>query len=285
MQRAKATTESGAARYPQHHHGEANGTTSAKEKVAAKRARKEQAVIARKTQREEANARKRLDKRKRARTRTDEVGAAGEEGTPMAATLTIDHVTLAWSSLEPLESALAALGLRADYGGKHANRSTHMDVLGFDDGSYLELIAPFEPGTPMAWEAHMRGDAGPCAWAISLAHSEQLAAEAERLRSLGIAVRGPMPSGRTRPDGQSIAWEYAFVGEGEPGATLPFLIADRTPRELRVRPSASVSGTELPGWSLSSSVCPISSRQRDSCAKSMTGPPYSSETISRSARR
>ncbi len=165
----------------------------------------------------------------------------------MGATLTIDHVTLAWSQLDPLERALAAIGLRADYGGKHANRSTHMDVLGFDDGSYVELIAPFEPGTPIAWERHMRGDAGPCAWAVSLANGAALAAEAERLRALGIPVRGPMPSGRARPDGQPIEWEFAFVGEGEPGATLPFLIADRTPRTLRVQPSASVTGTELTG--------------------------------------
>jgi hypothetical protein len=168
----------------------------------------------------------------------------------MAATLGIDHVTLAWSRLEPLERALAGVGLRADYGGKHANRSTHMGVLGFDDGSYLELIAPFEPGPPMAWGPHMRGDAGPCAWAVSIRDAADLAAEADRLRGLGVAVRGPMPSGRSRPDGQQIAWEFAFVGEGEPGATLPFLIADRTPRELRVRPSAGVSGTELSGVAL-----------------------------------
>lgn len=168
----------------------------------------------------------------------------------MTTTLTLDHATLAWSSLEPLERALAEIGLRADYGGKHANRSTHMDVLGFDDGSYLEVIAPFEPGPPMAWEPHMRGDAGPCAWAVSLASAEALATEAERIRGLGILVRGPTASGRTRPDGQAIAWEFAFVGDGEPGATLPFLIADRTPCELRVRPSASVSGTELTGIEL-----------------------------------
>jgi hypothetical protein len=168
----------------------------------------------------------------------------------MAATLTVDHVTLAWSTLGPLETALAESGLRADYGGWHANRSTHMDVLGFDDGSYVELIAPVEAGAPIAWEAQMQGDAGPCAWAISLPSGGGLAREAERLRGLGITVRGPMPSGRMRPDGRPIAWDFAFVGEGEPGATLPFLIADRTPRALRVRPSASVSGSELTGVEL-----------------------------------
>jgi hypothetical protein len=168
----------------------------------------------------------------------------------MAAPLTVDHVTLAWSSLEPLERALAEAGLRADYGGPHGNRATHMDVLGFDDGSYVELIAPFEPGTPIAWEAQMRGEAGPCAWAASLSSTAALAAEAERIRALGIPVRGPMASSRTRPDGRRAEWEYAFLGEGEPGATLPFIIADHTPRDLRVRPSASVAGAELTGVEL-----------------------------------
>ncbi|HKB47879.1 MAG TPA: VOC family protein, partial [Ktedonobacterales bacterium] len=120
----------------------------------------------------------------------------------MSATLTLDHVTLAWSSLEPLERALVEVGLRADYGGPHGNRATHMDVLGFDDGSYVELIAPFEPGAPMAWEVHLRGDAGPSAWAVTLSGTPELAAEAERMRARGVTVRGPMPSSRMRPDGQ-----------------------------------------------------------------------------------
>jgi hypothetical protein len=44
-----------------------------------------------------------------------------------------------------------------------------------------------------------------------------------------------------------VEWKLAFLGEGEPGATLPFLIQDRTSREWRVYPSASMSGAELTG--------------------------------------
>jgi hypothetical protein len=40
-----------------------------------------------------------------------------------------------------------------------------------------------------------------------------------------------------------VEWELGFLGDGEAGSTLPFLIKDRTPRELRVRPSASVAGS------------------------------------------
>ncbi|HZD58180.1 MAG TPA: hypothetical protein VE136_15725, partial [Anaerolineales bacterium] len=42
-------------------------------------------------------------------------------------------------------------------------------------------------------------------------------------------------------------WDLAFPGDYQPGAKLPFLICDRTPRSLRVQPSASVSGSELRG--------------------------------------
>lgn len=162
-----------------------------------------------------------------------------------APSLAIDHVTIAWSRLDALEQAFAGVGLATDYGGPHGNRATHMDVLGFDDGSCIELIAPFEPGAPpVAWEAQMAGDGGPCAWCVRVA---DIHAEAERLRSLGIPVEGPLEASRTRPDGTRVEWEFAFPGPHARGAVLPFMIQDKTPRELRVRPSASVSGTELTG--------------------------------------
>jgi hypothetical protein len=62
--------------------------------------------------------------------------------------------------------------------------------------------------------------------------------------SLGISVDGPTYYFRERPDGVRIEWDLAFVGEGSPGATLPFIIKDLTPRDWRVNPSASVLTTE-----------------------------------------
>lgn len=162
-----------------------------------------------------------------------------------APSLAIDHVTIAWSRLDAVGRAFAGVGLAADYGGPHGNRATHMDVLGFDDGSYVELIAPFEPGAPpMAWEAQMAGDGGPCAWCVRVA---DVRTEAERLRTLGIPVEWPLEASRTRPDGARVEWEFAFPGPFARGAVLPFTIQDKTPRELRVRPSASVAGAELTG--------------------------------------
>jgi hypothetical protein len=44
-----------------------------------------------------------------------------------------------------------------------------------------------------------------------------------------------------------VEWDLAFVGSGQPGSLLPFLIHDRTPRSLRVQPSPSVDYPELIG--------------------------------------
>jgi hypothetical protein len=116
-----------------------------------------------------------------------------------------------------------------------------MSLLGFDDGSYLELISSMEAGQkdPVFWAEHIAGDGGPCAWAV---YVEDIKAEAARISGLGVKVDGPHYKNRSRPDGQLVEWDLAFLGDKGAGATLPFIIKDITPRELRVRPSASVAG-------------------------------------------
>lgn len=155
-------------------------------------------------------------------------------------TLEIDHVTLAAPELDPLRQAFADLGLATDYGGPHSNGVTHMALLGLPDGSYVELISTLEAGNTDHdfWPEHIAGGAGPCAWAVQV---DDVAKEAARIAALGIPVDGPAYYHRQRPDGVKVEWDLAFVGGGSPGATLPFIIKDRTPREWRVSPSASVA--------------------------------------------
>src|SRR5579863_6678931 len=97
----------------------------------------------------------------------------------------IDHATLCCPELDLLQNAFSHAGLAPDYGGPHANGVTHMALLGFADGPYLELIAPLEPGRAegSAWGKLMLADAGPGAWAI---RSSDIHAEIARLRSLGV---------------------------------------------------------------------------------------------------
>jgi hypothetical protein len=162
--------------------------------------------------------------------------------------LQIDHVTIAGMELDPMRRAFAEVGLATEYGGAHSGGVTHMALLGFDDGSYIELIAAADPGranlSGTRWAAQIAGNAGPAAWA---ARVEDIAAESARILSLGVPVAGPIEMSRQRPDGALVEWELAFLGDQPAGAVLPFLIQDHTPRDRRVVPSPSVAGSELRG--------------------------------------
>jgi hypothetical protein len=170
----------------------------------------------------------------------------GHEPLAVALPLKVDHASVCGSELEPLQQAFAAMGLRTDYGGPHANGVTHMALLGFEDGSYLELIAPQNPGAVEGsdWAKFLAANAGACAWAVAV---DDIHSEAATLKRSGIEVEGPFPGSRRRPDGILLQWETAQVGGGTPGATLPFLIQDKTPRRLRMQPSASIKGSGLNG--------------------------------------
>lgn len=154
--------------------------------------------------------------------------------------LQIDHVTAAGSDLASLRQEFSSAGLKATYGGAHANGLTHMVQVGFEDGSYLELIAPIASGLDpkktsgmmSGWAPAMAADAGPCAWAVRTATIDE---DVRRLRAAGVSVRGPEAGSRSRPDGKELRWRTAMVGDGPAGAVLPFLIEDETPRELRVQ--------------------------------------------------
>lgn len=156
-------------------------------------------------------------------------------------TLKLDHVTIAGPALAPLEQAYAAAGLTTAYGGPHSNGITHMALLGFSDGSYLELISSLQAGLKdtVFWGTHITENGGPCAWAVQV---DDMTAEVARLAALGIPVSQPAYYQRRRPDGVLLEWDLAIVGHGGAGAVLPFLIKDITPREWRVHPADSVAG-------------------------------------------
>jgi hypothetical protein len=67
---------------------------------------------------------------------------------------------------------------------------------------------------------------------------------------LGIETKGPFPGSRKRPDGKVLEWEIVSSGPGEPGALLPFMIQDHTPRDWRVQVSGSVRESGLTGISV-----------------------------------
>jgi hypothetical protein len=167
------------------------------------------------------------------------------------AELTIDHVTVAGSDLKAMQARLASIGIRSEYGGPHSNHATEMALTSFPDGSYLELIAIPGGADPKAvaahyWSKQMRGNAGPCAWAV---RAKDLARDVARLKKAGIIVSEPARSGRERPDGVRLDWETANVGSEPNGTFFPFLIHDLTPREKRAMPSGKPTTQDFTGVS------------------------------------
>ncbi len=145
----------------------------------------------------------------------------------------IDHVVIAGSDLAMLRAQSEARGLPSVEGGVHFGGQTHNALVGFLDGSYLELIAP-TPGNNApdhAWSQFMRTDAGVCAWAI---RSADIDADSALFRTRGITVSNAVSGGRTRTDGVRLDWRTVRLGDDPLGLVLPFLIQDVTWRELRV---------------------------------------------------
>jgi Glyoxalase-like domain len=160
--------------------------------------------------------------------------------------LEVDHVSICGSNLDTLRQIFTDVGLTADLGGPHGNGITQMASIAFDDGSYIELIAPIKPGVTAGseWAKFMSDEAVTCAWAVA---TNVLLQEVDRLKKAGIPVTTPERGSRKRPDGMSVEWMTANVGSGTPGSTFPFIIEDQTPRAWRVQTSASVQGAPVSG--------------------------------------
>ena len=157
----------------------------------------------------------------------------------------IDHVTLDANNLDMLGGEFVAAGMTPNYGGVHSSGLTHMSLLGFTDGSYIELISTTTSEVKGArWGQHITTNAGPCAWAVQVS---DIAAKAARLVDKGVPVDGPIFVQRQRPDGVQAEWDLAFVGSEGPGALHPFLIEDRTPKSHRVQVAESVIDGPLIG--------------------------------------
>ena len=162
----------------------------------------------------------------------------------MTRQLTLDHVPFAWHDLEALTAEFERLGIAPEYGGVHDNGVTHMSVLGFDDRSYVELIAERADGDHDFWPDHIRADAGPAAWCVRV---PDVVEECKRSLEAGLPVRGPLYGAREREDGRLVEWDRAEFGSEADRLLFPFAIDDRTPLSARVEPSPSVADGPLTG--------------------------------------
>jgi hypothetical protein len=139
----------------------------------------------------------------------------------------LDHVVLVVLDLEAAIAEHRARGYLVQRGGEHPGGVSHNALIGFADGSYLELFAFHDLEKSRGnhtWAPVAERGGG---WADFALLSDDVEAEAKALED--IVARPPEQGGRARPDGVQIAWTVARLRR-----PLPFLISDRTPRELRV---------------------------------------------------
>lgn len=145
----------------------------------------------------------------------------------------IDHIVVLARDLAEAEANFRRAGFTVIPGGEHVGGMTHNALVSFADGTYFELIAFREPDLPHEhrwWERLARGE-GLVDYALL---SDDLIADASRVRAAGLPMRGPADGGRLRPDGEELVWRSFFLGSGIGQSGLPFVIEDVTPRPSRV---------------------------------------------------
>ncbi|WP_454658553.1 VOC family protein [Bosea beijingensis] len=146
--------------------------------------------------------------------------------------LSIDHIVIAVADLDAAVRDYTALGFTVLPGGEHPRGSRNALVV-FEDGAYLEIIAFPRPVPDFRWwQVLDRAGPGLVDFAVL---PDDLDADLARARAAGIVMEGPIDGGRLQPDGTRIAWRSARPPEPD----IPFLVADVTPRELRVPTGAA----------------------------------------------
>jgi len=138
-----------------------------------------------------------------------------------------DHVVLVVPGLAAAVAEHRERGFTVTPGGEHSGGLTHNALVGFQEGTYLELLAFHDLATARgkhSWAPVAERGGG---WADFALLSDDLRQDVAALGDL--VARPPEDGGRTRPDGIRVAWRVARLEK-----PLPFVIEDLTARELRV---------------------------------------------------
>ena len=157
--------------------------------------------------------------------------------------LRLDHVIIAVNELETAIADYTALGFTVIRGGEHASGTTHNALICFQDGAYIELIAP--TGNPPKdvdatdFRNMLEKGEGLVGYALI---SDNLADSVAAIHGRGIDINPPKAGGRKRTDGEELRWQSAMI----PGSIAPFFLQDDTPRNLRV-PEDTATNTHANG--------------------------------------
>src|ERR1700716_2611793 len=137
----------------------------------------------------------------------------------------LDHVVLVVLDLDTAVAEHRKRGFTVTPGGEHAGGLTHNALVGFQDESYLEIIAFHDLAAARgkhSWAPVAERGGG---WADFALSSSDLRQDVTALSDL--VARPPEDGGRVGPDGVAIAWRVARLHK-----PLPFLIQDVTARQV-----------------------------------------------------
>ncbi len=136
----------------------------------------------------------------------------------------VDHFVLAAPDLQrACDEFEATTGVRPAFGGAHAGRGTHNALVAFDNGSYLEIIAPdpAQPATSMSAPMARLPKPTLMHWAVRCSGT---AALAHRLRDLGWVPTEVQRMSRTPPNAAKLEWELFGLRDHRYGGLAPFFI-------------------------------------------------------------
>ena len=142
----------------------------------------------------------------------------------------IDHIVIAVDSLARAIETWRGLGFTVVEGGKHPYGSYNA-LIGFADGSYIELLGFYEESPAHPWWdlLHQRGG-GLIDFCLA---TDDIRADHAAFRAQGVECSDLIEGGRKRPDGYEVKWINNKVG-GVWQGLIPFIIEDVTPRVERL---------------------------------------------------
>lgn len=136
----------------------------------------------------------------------------------------VDHLLFACADLDVgIAWVREHAGVSAAMGGVHPGVGTRNALVSLGSSQYLEIIG-LDPAQqtkgPTAQQIQSLRSPQMLTWA---AGTKDIAAVAARARAAGLAVDGPVPGSRKRPDGRTLSWKAMRI-QNDLGAVVPFFI-------------------------------------------------------------
>jgi len=150
-----------------------------------------------------------------------------------------DHAVIAVANLERAIEAYRALGFEVSLGGRHEHRGTHNALIRFNGADYVELLGIYDPvkaiesglnGRTLAEFVRDRqgGLVGHCY------ATDDIEADAARMREARLEMVGPFEMRRERPDGRALTWRLLVPEDIPWRRRWPFFIEWNDPDEVRL---------------------------------------------------